>query len=383
MEFVSFPSLKETGKGVFEYVRQDFSCKGKIYLYPITDTTGVAFCGEPSRSDLIIPVVIKRLLNKNFPFAFFFTVDQPEENKKLFGAVIYDGKTVEPYLVPYDSKAVKSVLYYSLRKRENAENLKFFYLGAEDFEHFLKSLIPVNVEFKRIKPKPVTDEELNHLIAEPSIVEFLKETADKVFVFLKSTSSFLKEKALPFVVIVSTGLAGYYSYDWFKHRKVHRAKLNSTVRKKHKPVSFLTVRRNLKAFEIIKTVVAGARNCTILYDFKTVTAKGNCTWKNVKSAQVVSYFKGKPVEVVYPVRVSVSNQKVKPVLWEKALKTLKITGTKDAFITELDSLDELKPLFETNQKFTAVITKTEGEYLVEVNRGVSKGKFLKRKRRRQ
>jgi len=379
MEFVSFPSLKETGKGVFEYVRQDFSCKGKIYLYPITDTTGVAFCGEPSRSDLIIPVVIRRLLNKNIPFAFFFTVDQPEGGKKLFGAVIYDGKALEPYLVPYDSKAVKSVLYYALKKKETTQTLNFLYLGAEDFEHFLKSLISVNVEFKRIKPKPVSDEELTHLISEPSIVEFIKEITGKLTIYSKTAILFFKEKILPYAVILSMGIAGFYAYKWFKHSTVHKRKTIPISKKGKRPV-FPVVKRNQVAFKVIKNLSKGD-GCIIVYDSQKVTGKGSCNWENVKGGKVTSYVNGIPIEVVYPIKPNGQIGKLNPIPWEKAVSSLKITGNYDTFISRVSSLDELTPLFETNKRFTVTVINTGKEYLVEVHSGNSKGKVVRKIRR--
>ena len=369
MEFVKFPNLQENKKEIFSYVKQDFPCKDRIYVYPLTNTTGIAYCGKPIISELTIPVVIKRLLKQEFPFGFFFTIEESEKNnEKLFGAVVSNGKNLESFLVPYEEKAMKSVILYVLKKGENLKDFQVFYLGSEELQAILKKLIAgskyENIPFRRMKPKPLTEEEINHLITEPSWTEYLKELYDNAKNFYKRRLSPFKEKILTLLLMLITGTAGYIGYYHYKWE--HKKEQKIQTHKQRTIPKFLLQRKNLQAYKVISQLFKKAGKCAVTYNSKSVVALGNCSW--IKGKGIV-FVNGRPVKAVYPIKIQGNSQKEKPTPWETVLSSYNISGNYKKFIFKANSIEKLKPLFNVNRKIKVTIIKEGKEYQVEVESG--------------
>lgn len=367
MEFVSFPSLKETKGEVFDYLKETVKCRERLYLYPLTNNFGVAFCGEPDDEKLLIAVLGKRALNRGEPFVFFSPF--VKDNQEHLGVLIYDGKEVEGYVIFFQEKPVKSVVSYVLKKNKP---FKFFFYGPEEKYRTLLSYLSkagFKGEVYRVEARPITDKERAELLKEPSPFEFLKTFGNRFLVFAD-----FKEKLkgdykkvlkplgvfLLFVCLAGLGYEGAKFYAKFRKSQV-------TEKVKNKRTVFTAYDKNRSAYLVFKPLLDSCTNGVVSYEKGKVKVLGFCSF--AKGGKVKSFQNGEPVEVVYPVMVK--KAKGKPLsekeFFQKAL-SYGATGTIKDFVFTVPKGTDLSFLFSVNFPLKVKATVYENQITVEVER---------------
>ena len=358
MEFVKFPSLKEAGKEVFSYLKESVKCEGKIYLYPLTDTYGAVFCGEPADGELLPVVLAGRLIERGKPFLYLFTFK--DMGKEHLSAVYYDGREIDGIIVFLQKRPVKSlILSYLVKKNKKVE---LYYYGDEKgyalLEEVLKE-VGLEVGINRIRPNPITEKERKRLLREPNPFEFLKVFFSR---FQGKSEGWFK-KALAAVLIVLLGTAGFYGGKWayLKYRK----KSQVSRSKKEKPV-FTAYDRNVSAWSVVEKLLRECRRAVVEYDGREVDVYGECG--ELKGGIPVQFENGKPAVYRYrivPEKARGKGLPLKKVL-EKAL-TYGASGTERDFYFTVSAPQNAEFVFRSAVPLKVRIVK-DGNYTVEVRR---------------